>query len=206
MSPDEQRDARALIGELQTVLARQHLATDIYNDSVAAAAHTRGQVPEGHTHPALAFEDPALVREILLPALELKQRILDAAVSGHEAARPPDRATLTKPYEDFTRLLHAMQERTRVQHAGAAAWLEQPSAPVDVTGLDELEEAMLATALGSLSALIETAGIEADDLLELERAAFNDVRRSIDLPELSPQEFGAIFVARAGGQPARFFD
>ena len=206
MSPDEQRDARALVGELQTVLARQHLATEIYNDSVAAAAHTRGRVAEGHTHPALAFEDPALVREYLLPALELKQRILDAAASGHEAARPPAREALTKPYEDFARLLHAMQERTRLQHAGAAAWLEQPSAPVDVTVLDELEETMLTTALDSLSALIEAAEIEADDLLEIERAAFNDVRRSMNLAELSPQEFGAIFVARAGGQPARFFD
>lgn len=205
MSARDKESGLALIRHLQKMLAYQQLTMEGYNDAVAFAAGVGTPTNEGLLRLRATVSDTSAVTEHVLPALRAKQQVLKSMETEHTNMGQPTTDTLKRAYDDFSRSLRVMQERTRLQYDGFSAWVEDQTLAVETSRLDAAEQQAMDQALGSLNELIRKVGVDRNAWLDLVCDAFNAVRESVGLLPMPAQEFRTIYLGGLAGKPARFF-
>ena len=193
-----------MINHLQKTVAYQQLATEIVNDAFAKATASGTPINEGFQRPQAILNEVS-VTEYILPALYRKIQILSKMTADFYSSDRPDSEEVRKAYFDFERFVETMQDRSDFQIQEYTRGLRGESEDIDVTRMDLVEQQAMDTALLSLNTAMQIMGIDAEGFLDINRQAFNEVRKSIGLGPLGVTEFREMYIGGLEGRPARFF-
>jgi len=206
--PESQKEgALMLVRHLQEMLAYQQLAMEIYNDAFAAVV---GDPPHGaevwaRPRPKAAFDSPALVSDIIIPALEKKIEILKLMETKHQMASALASSKLQVPYQEMTSAIHVALDRAQLQYNGFTRWVQSPQTAVDITRLDEPERLAADRAIKALNDLIKRVGLTSDEWIDINQEAFNSVRAYLGLVPLDRDVFRSRYFLGLTGERVRFF-
>ncbi len=76
---------------------------------------------------------------------------------------------------------------------------------LDITKLDNAELEAMDKAIFGVTDSLSELGFDSEDFIKINCAAFNVIRGTIGLSELTTQQFQEIYFAAISGQSARFF-
>lgn len=206
LSGIQKEEALAMVRHLQTMLAYQHLAMEVYNDATAVVA---GKIPHGAEVTQRAnvnFSDPTLVAQYVIPAVAKKIEIFQLVEAKHQEVSGLVNTILQEPYQEMTVAINAMLERARYQYQGFQQWVNHPQVDVDTKDLDRDELAAIDSAIRALNELIfKKIRLTSDEWLDIVQEAFNSVRASLKLIPLGKDSFRSQYMRGINGEYVRFF-
>jgi hypothetical protein len=206
LTDSQKKEALALVNHLQTMLAYQQLAMEIYNDAVA---NDTGEIPHGGEvieRTNVTFSSPFIVAKYAIPALEKKIEIFELMVKKHREASVLETANFHQPYKEMTVAISAMMDRARFMLQGFKQWVNNEVTNNDVTGLDGNELAAVDRAIKSLNELIfKKLGLTSDEWLDIVQESTNSVRASVKLMPLSKDIFRSRYMSGINGEHVRFY-
>ncbi len=206
LTDSQKKEALALVNHLQTMLAYQQLAMEIYNDAVA---NDTGEIPHGGEVTErinVTFSSPILVAKYAIPALEKKIEIFELMETKHREASVLETANFQQPYKEMTAAIGAMMDRARFMHQGFKQWVNNEVTNINVTGLDGNELAALDRAIKSLNELIfKKLGLTSDEWLDIVQKSTNSVRASVKLMPLTKDIFRSRYMSGINGEHVRFY-
>jgi len=204
--PESQKEgALLLVRHLQEMLAYQQLAMEIYNDAFAAVVGDPPHGAEVWARPKAAFHSPALVSDIIVPALEKKIEILKLMETKHQLASALAPSKLQVPYQEMTSAIRVALDRAQLQYHGFTRWVQSPQTAIDVTRLDEPERLAADHAIKALNDLIKRVGLTSDEWMDINQEAFNSVRTYLGLVPLDRDVFRSRYFLGLTGERVRFF-
>jgi hypothetical protein len=206
LTDSQKKEALALVNHLQTMLAYQQLAMEIYNDAVA---NDTGEIPHGGEvteRTNVTFSSPFIVAKYAIPALEKKIEIFELMETKHREASVLETANFQQPYKEMTVAISAMMDRARFMHQGFKQWVNNEVTNIDVTGLDGNELAAVDRAIKSLNELIfKKLGLTSDEWLDIVQKSTNYVRASVKLMPLTKEIFRSRYMSGINGEHVRFY-
>jgi len=207
LTDNQKKEALALVNHLQTMLAYQQLAMEIYNDASSFVAGE--EIPHGAEVTKrfnVNFPNPTLVAKYVIPALEKKLEILQLMETKHREASVLVTAYFQQPYQNMTSAISAMSDRACFMYQGFKQWVNNEVMNINVTSLDGNELAAFDRAIKSLNELIfKKIGLTRDEWLDIVQEAFNSVRASLKLTPLSKDTFRSQYMRGISGRHVRFF-
>jgi hypothetical protein len=206
LTDSQKKEALALVNHLQTMLAYQQLAMEIYNDAVA---NDTGEIPHGGEvteRTNVTFSSPFIVAKYAIPALEKKIEIFELMETKHREASVLETANFQQPYKEMTVAISEMMDRARFMRQGFKQWVNNEVTNIDVTGLDGNELAAVDRAIKSLNELIfKKLGLTSDEWLDIVQKSTNYVRASVKLMPLTKEIFRSRYMSGINGEHVRFY-
>jgi len=204
--PDSEKEgALVLVCHLQEMLAYQQLTMETYNDAFVAVAGDPPHGAEVWARPEVAFYSPALVSDIIVPALEKKIEILKLMETKHQLASALVPSKLQVPYQEMTSAIRVALDRAQLQYNGFTRWVQSPQTAVNVTRLDKPERLAADRAIKALNDLIKRLGSTSDEWMDINQEAFNSVRTYLGLVPLDRDVFRSRYFLGLTGERVRFF-
>jgi hypothetical protein len=193
------------IFHFQKLIAFQQLFVEHYNDALAMVAGLGTIQNEAFSRPTGSVDNPEAVEKYIIPTLQEKIEILDLMESEHNEIGEPQSETLSVIYHNFTKGIQLMKKRANLQYDGFNAFVNDEPIDIDITGLDNAELEAMDKAIFGVTDSLKKLGFDGEDFIKINWKAFNIVRATIGLSELSTDEFQNTYFAGILGQPARFF-
>jgi hypothetical protein len=208
LSDNEKKRALALVNHLQTMVAYQQLATEIYNDAIFSAS---GEKVPWQTEVGMARDKfmltPKYVARYIIPALEKKIEIFQLIEIKHQDAYVLTTEKLIQPYQEMTWSIRALLDRARFMYQGATQWVNNEILDFDATSLDEKEQTAMVRAVMSLNELIyKKIGLTYDEWLDINLGSINSVRVYIKLLPLKKDVFISRLTSALTGATLRYYN
>lgn len=198
-----------VIRHLQTQVALQQLAKEIYSTAMSMAASNINTGDQVWVRDIASVVKPGLAEKYLLPAAEKTVNVAETMVAEHRAfyaVQKPKKAL--EAYDKWADFLAVFLARARLLLACWKDWVDNPSLELSerASSLDQVEDSSMTVSLNVLHDLIRRAGLEGEPWLSINCAAFNEVRSRIGLPPLTEPDFRARLHQGVAGGRVRFFD
>jgi hypothetical protein len=196
--------ALVLVRHLQEMLAYQQLAMEIHNDAFAAVVGDPPHGAEVGSRSQVAFSNPTLVSEHIIPALKKKVEILQLMETKHQLASALAPAKFQLPCQEMTSCIRLILDRAHLEYDGFIRWVQNPKMDIDITGLDKPELSAADRAINALNILIERLGLTPDEWMNINLGAFNSVRAYLGLAPLDKDVFRSRYFSGLKGERVRF--